>query len=153
MGTMWHCTLAGCTTSQAIKLVLRCTLLRAIIGSLCYLLDRLLFHHDGCDYYWDFYGHAGSSGSATTNHFGWLLWKQLVFFGNNHRHRRSLLWAVDILFLSLSIYIYQIMMFHPGVHIWYKPITQYSLDISLSINKISKLTTTSWLKSLLAICF
>ena len=65
IGTMWHCTLVSSTPSQSIGLFFGvCVVLTlSVIRCSCYyFLDRILFHHDfhhdSCDYHWDFYGHS-----------------------------------------------------------------------------------------------
>ena len=62
---LWHCTLVSSTlnrianrTGFSVHVVL---LLNVIRYSCHYFLDRILlhhdFHHESCDYHWDFYGH------------------------------------------------------------------------------------------------
>ena len=70
-GTMWHCTLVRCTPSLsvldcsnssalAMELLQSCTNIGLVLGyalfccSSYWFLDRDLFHHDSCEYYWDF---------------------------------------------------------------------------------------------------
>ena len=60
IGTMWHYTLVSSTPSQSIGLFWVCVVLVLIVirWSCHYFLDRILFHHDfhhdSCDYHWDF---------------------------------------------------------------------------------------------------
>ena len=59
IGTMWHCALVSSAPSQFIG-PLFCVfivLVSAIMCSFYQFLDRVLFHHDGSDHYWDLYGH------------------------------------------------------------------------------------------------
>ena len=62
IGTMWHCTLVSSTPSQSIELFVVCAVLVSVIRCTCYFFLDILFHHDfhhdRCDYHWDFYGHS-----------------------------------------------------------------------------------------------
>ena len=61
---MWHCALVSCTPPQSIGLFLGvcCSCVECHYMLFYYLHDRVLFHHDfhhdSCDYYWDYYGHS-----------------------------------------------------------------------------------------------
>ena len=61
---MWHCTLVSSTPPQSIGLVFGCVLFWCWVSlgthvtiSLIELYFIMIFHHDSCDYHWDFYGH------------------------------------------------------------------------------------------------
>ena len=62
-GNMWYCALVSCTPSQSVGLYLgvHCSGVECHC-SFYYFFDRILihhdFHHDSCDYHWDFYGHS-----------------------------------------------------------------------------------------------
>ena len=54
--TMWHCELVSCTLSHSMGLLfVVCVdlVLSVILCSFYWSLDRVLFHHDSCDYYWE----------------------------------------------------------------------------------------------------
>ena len=124
-GTMWHCALVSCTPSQSVRLFFVCVVLvlSVIMCSFYLFLDRVLFHHDSCDYHWDFYGHhfhselhfrlskASSSGTANAHLPGYFRpWTLPLNIGLNMLHSDTFISCLDSLvgystgeFLSLQL--------------------------------------------------